>query len=209
MSCSKKDNEIVELDANTLDMVRVFRSKGFLPEEITLMTLVADPEVICSSRKEYQRRLLEFHGINMSYKRVCELLSSETFQDCVTKLYSVEETHSMRAVWKNMYRKGRDPRDPQAVAAANLIFKAKGVLQPQAETNPTGGPSNYEAFLDEFWKAQREGKNPKMVVRERSISVEAGSEEVLQPEGDRSLPTVEGKFHSGDSEEDPPSSEGT
>ena len=203
MGNSEKKNESrpVPVDNKTLDLVSYIRGQGFTASEISLASLVADPEITCRTRKQYQLKLQSAHGINIDYDRICELMRDDKFLRCVDMIYTVEEGHMLRAVWKNMFRRAAHPEDPHAVAAATLIFKARGLLQRKEEGQGGTDVNSYSEFIKQFRQAQRDGKG-RVTVRERSVSFDASPEEALPESGPQSGTVVEGNFRSEPSRSD-------
>ena len=203
-SSTRKEALPANIDTNTLDLMEYIQGQGFGASDIALMGLIADPEVTCTTRKQYQIKLKAAHGIDLNYERVQELMRDPKFQRCVSMIYAVEEDHMLRAVWKNIYRRAAHPEDPHAVAAANLLFKAKGILT-KKEDSPGGGDANtYSEFLKQFRKAQKEGR--RVTVRERTVTIDGPAQEVLPETGSQSDTVVEGSFSSepGRSEDQDP-----
>ena len=197
------------LDPTTLDLVDYIRSKGFSARDIVIMSMIADIEVTVRSRKDLIAKLESKHGITITSRELRELEMDPKFQDCVNRIFTVEEGHMLRAVRKNLFRRASDPRDPQAIAAAKLIFQLNGELGGKKKAGEGGsGGNTYAEFLDEFRRvharAQREGR---VTYRERSISIEPSSEEeVLEESGSQSGKVVQGNFTCVDSPsgDDPP-----
>jgi hypothetical protein len=113
---------------STLDLVAFMRRKGFEPDEIELITVYADPEVVCKTKKAYVEWLAHNRGVYIDYERALRIMQRPEFHECVNLLYTQEKGASLRAVEKALLKRATDPEDAHGVAAARLLYQANGIL---------------------------------------------------------------------------------
>ena len=116
------------VNKKTLNLVSYMRQKGFNPEDIELITVVADPEVVCKTKKSYVEWLAQNRGVHLDYDYALNLFKRPEFHECVNLLYTQEKGAALRAVEKALLKRATDPDDAHGVAAARLLFQANGLL---------------------------------------------------------------------------------
>jgi hypothetical protein len=142
-------------------LVAFCRQKGFGPDEIALMTVVADPEVVHLSKKKYGEYLAEHQGINIPYERILSLFRNPDFQLCINLVIAQEMGPAIRAVKKTMIARACNPNDPQGVSAAKLVLQVEGALGRPGASPRGGGDPTVETVGQQFAKMVMDfhGKN--------------------------------------------------
>lgn len=174
-------------------VVEFIRKKGFNKDEIELIFAVANPEVICRTKRAYVRYLAEEREIYIDYDRALEVMSRPAFEECVSLLYAQERGHALKAVEKCLLQRATDPKDTQGVAAAKLIYQASGMLRDDKQAGAGSVEHQFVQLIRDIREGRADFGNDVVLPKNRYV-IEDEEDEVLQLESREESPTIEADF---------------
>lgn len=160
--------DVPSVNKKTLNLVAYMRQKGFNPEDIELITAVADPEVVCKTKKAYVEWLANNRGVYLDYDYALSLMKRPEFHECVNLLYTQEKGAALRAVEKALLKRATDPEDSHGVAAARLLFQANGLLG----NDDRAGAGSVEHQFVKFVMDVRQGKIEGTIATKQRFTVQ-------------------------------------